>query len=450
MTMFSRTVLLLLATSLWWSPSLAASYMDKNTYSVQGETIMARRERNLDHWNSDTLAYYLDEYPGYDVAIMFYASWDQNSHALAPYWDRIATLVDAGNEQSRLIMALFDCELNDAHNQLCEALSITHYPTLMFVGSGPYHDTDPFFRTLFGSRSAGRMGESPVPNTVKFQGNWQYGDAILDWIRTMQALSNWHTWSTQGFGKRLRNFLLPQKAPNPPLPVGVPGVKRGGGEMAPTAPSGAADPARVKTLESQVEKMFNVTADYEKMLSRSDIMLASVLSSTADQQDMFTLLDQEKAWEAMELSGGTATPRHDILRNCVAEIALNYCQRVSTQAATELVDDLEKLGMTAEEMLAMEDLEGQVMDRISKAEPYCAILDTCVLTSFKEEACRPKTCPFENEAACRYLTACLDPSLQQEYAEALGLSLETPKTITAYEDDEDAADEGTQKKRWGM
>jgi hypothetical protein len=84
------------------------------------------------------------------------------------------------------------------------------------------------------------------------------------------------------------------------------------------------------------------------------------------------------------------------------------------------------------------------MDRISKAEPYCAILDTCVLTEFKEEACRPKTCPFENEAACRYLTTCLDPSWQQEYAEALGFSLET---ITALED---AADEGTRKKRWGM
>jgi hypothetical protein len=313
----------------------------------------------------------------------------------------------------------------------------------MFVGSGPYHDTDPFFRSLFGSKSAGMMGESPVPNTVKFQGNWQYGDSILDWIRTMQALSNWHTWSTQGFGRRLRNFLLPHKAPNAPLPVGVPGVKRGGGAMTPTAPAGAADPARIETLESQVLQLANKSADYEKMLLRSDNMLASVLSIAADQQDMFTLFDQEKAWEP----SGTASPRHEILRNCVAEIALDYCQRVSSQAATELVDDFEKAGITVDEMLAMEDLEGQVMDRISKAEPYCAILDTCVLTEFKEEACRPKTCPFENEVACRYLTACLDPSLQQEYAEALGLSVEEPKTITA---SEDAADEGTPKKRWGM
>ena len=63
-----------------------------------------RRDNKLDHWDSDTLAYYLDNYPGYDLAVMFYASWDQNSHALAPHWNEIAFNLDAGSSQSKLIM----------------------------------------------------------------------------------------------------------------------------------------------------------------------------------------------------------------------------------------------------------------------------------------------------------------------------------------------------------
>ena len=63
-----------------------------------------RREHNLDHWDSDTLAYYLDNYPGYDLAIMFYAPWDDNSRRLAPYWNRMAEILDAGSSQSKLIM----------------------------------------------------------------------------------------------------------------------------------------------------------------------------------------------------------------------------------------------------------------------------------------------------------------------------------------------------------
>jgi len=62
------------------------------------------RENNLDHWDSDTLAYYLDEYPGYDLAVMFYAPWDDYSNQLAPYWNQIAHILDAGTTQSKLIM----------------------------------------------------------------------------------------------------------------------------------------------------------------------------------------------------------------------------------------------------------------------------------------------------------------------------------------------------------
>ena len=406
---FSRSVLVCLSTVLL---CVSAQYGDQTTYSTQGKVATVRRERNLEHWDSDTLAYYLDEYPGYDVAILFYAQWDTHSHTLAPYWDRIATMLDAGNDSSRLIMALFDCELNEAHTQLCTALNIEAYPTMMFVGSGPYHDTDPFTKAVFGKKSAGIMGESPVPNTVKFQGNWQYTDSIFDWIRTMQALSNWHTWSTEGFGKRLRNFLLPHKKPKAALPVGIPGLANGRGGT-------GGGSAQVNALESKIEALTVSNDQMEKIATRSATMLDSVLAPTSS-QDMFTLVDEKNAWTKDTPPDAV----NEILRNCVMEISLDYCQRVGTKVATDLVTDLENSGKTVEEMLAMENLDQLVSDRIGLEEPYCIILEECILSDFKDEQCRPKACPFKNESACRYLTACLDASLQQEYADALGLSQE--------------------------
>ena len=104
------------------------------------ESTISRRERNLDHWDVPTAAAYLglhpetlkplpqfasaglpssstsdggsaellDEYVGHDAAVLFYAQWCKNCHAVAPSWDAIATHVKAGSRSSKLIMALFD------------------------------------------------------------------------------------------------------------------------------------------------------------------------------------------------------------------------------------------------------------------------------------------------------------------------------------------------------
>lgn len=81
-------------------PSLCdASTQSKQQQQQYSTRATARRERNLDHWDADTLVYYLGidettgkvspdhEYPGYDTAVMFYAQWCQNCHAFAPTWD---------------------------------------------------------------------------------------------------------------------------------------------------------------------------------------------------------------------------------------------------------------------------------------------------------------------------------------------------------------------------
>ena len=103
------------------------------------ESTISRRERNLDHWDVPTAAAYLglhpetlkplpqhaskelpssssdgsgddtellDEYVGHDAAVLFYAQWCNNCHAVAPSWDAIATHVKAGARSSKLIMAV--------------------------------------------------------------------------------------------------------------------------------------------------------------------------------------------------------------------------------------------------------------------------------------------------------------------------------------------------------
>lgn len=403
--MRSRTVIALLALSLCGPSALAVSYGGGATQSVDETQIVARREANLDHWDSETLAYYTEEYRGYDVAILFYAQWDRNSHALAPYWDQISRILMAGSSKSRLIMSLFDCEMNEAHGELCSKLNIEAYPTMMFVGSGPYHDTDPITKSVFGKRSAGIMGESPLINSVKFQGNWQYGDAILDWIRTMQALSNWHLWTTEGFGRRLRNFLLPHKIPNVPLPVGVPGV----GAAAATA-AFSNDAKKAKALEREVDLL-------TKMIVGGDRTIQNLLLPQSN-QDMFALMNEENVWENVRTVGASEQQR--ILYSCLAQMALNYCQRVSSKVATELITQAEAGGVASlEEILGMPTLEQDILNLVQEQEPYCGLMDKCVVSGFSDKQCRPDSCPFQNDLACRHLALCLDPEVQKEYAAAL-------------------------------
>jgi len=407
----------------------AAGYMERDTYSTKGQVRKVRRERNLDHWDSDTLAYYLDEYPGYDMAVLFYAQWDSHSRTLAPYWGKIAEKMDAGTSNSNLIMALFDCELNTIHMELCQAAGITHYPTMMFIGSGPYYDTDPITRTMFGKTAAGVLGNAPIPNTVKFQGNWQYTDSIEDWIRTMQALSNWHNWSTTGLGKKLRTFFLPQGIKNIALPIGIPGRVGGGsggssstGGSTTTNPSSSdsfsstASSKEVEGLKAQLEKAQDSVGEMKKSISRSSDFLDAILVNGKNASDMYTVLDQQKAWTSATNTNNMTTK---VLLTCVQELSLDYCQRFTTGLANIFVDDMMSTGKTAQEILAMENLEDLLMERVKQEEPYCALLDKCIVSDFAEESCRPNKCPFTNIGACQYLTSCTNPSLQKEYADLL-------------------------------
>ena len=101
------------------------------------------------------------------------------------------------------------------------------------------------------------------------------------------------------------------------------------------------------------------------------------------------------------------------------EIALDYCVRVTTHQTDELV----KLKTAVGTKQTLEELESELKELIRAAEPYCDIVEQCAVEGFASEVCKPSACPFQEEAACRYLSSCFDGSIQQDYAKALGLDL---------------------------
>ena len=107
------------------------------------------------------------------------------------------------------------------------------------------------------------------------------------------------------------------------------------------------------------------------------------------------------------------------------EVSLDYCQRMVDPVGTKVVDDLLASNISSEELMAASDnIDQLILDELSKHEPYCGILDNCITGDMKDESCRPKTCPFSNELACRLVTSCMDPSIMREYAEALELDID--------------------------
>ena len=512
-------VLLLLHRS---TPAHSASYYDQyssaqqqqsSTYAIES----SRRERNLDHWDADTLAAYLglttsseDDtkyvplppqehvYAGHDAAILFYAQWCPNCHALAPNYDAIGTLLHAGSAKSNLIMALFDCEQNSAHMALCKAAGVKNYPTVMYIGSGTYHDTDPVTARVVGrDKSAGPMGATPLElrRAVKFQGDWRYGDQVLDWIKAMRGLSRWHRLNTEGWLSVLRRGMFGMfrkpgaRGEAGSLPVGVPpklaDVRAGGGSGSSTVEANALK-KQVKTLEKEMVSYDKLIETSNEAVLHASYTIDSLLLPTKPKDgelgadcmaegssyppfvDVFAALKKSNGWDATAESSVTATDGDAegaalgaaaataasastesklsdeyILRSCVVDLTLDYCTRVSTRVTTEYLDELS--ATPDAEYPALSELDGLLSARTEEVEHYCVGFDKCYVDEFKEESCRPEKCPFKNEVACRYAANCLDPRIKKEYMDAL-----SGKIDTKAEGDRTAASTSTGTGAWGV
>jgi thiol-disulfide isomerase/thioredoxin len=429
------------------------------------DATIARRERNLDHWDVPTAAAYLglhpetlkplpqsgatsassadgavDEYIGHDAAILFYAQWCHNCHAVAPSWDAIATHLNAGSKSSKLVMALFDCEKNTKHMELCVAVGVKAYPTMMYVGSGEYYDTDPLTSTLVGKdKSAGPFGATTLKRTVKFQGNWQYADQILDWVTMMRGLSSWHLMNQRGPLKNFRNGIFglfhknsdKGKAGGMSLPVGVPPgfqpeIRSGSVGSSPELEK------KAKDLELKLNSTSKKAELYEKAVSHSNNLLEGLLFPSDATRDVFTILTARDGWfqNATTLPSGARNDEHpSILRSCAAELSLDYCTRITSKETTKYVEELAKIP-EEDPFPTMEEIEQHLVDRIHATEPYCSLVEACIVTDYESPKCRPEKCPFENKAACDYIQNCFGVEIQNEYGSALGILAEGESVAT--------------------
>jgi hypothetical protein len=263
-------------------------------------------------------------------------------------------------------------------------------------------------------------------------------------------MSDWHRWSTEGFGSKLRRFFLPKKKQNVQLPIGVPrdsfGQQRIG--ISPSSATsgggsnvGEASAAEIRLLESQVDQYKSAVEKMEKIAMRSATMLESVLFNDDSYNgggqghiDMFQILNSHNAWT----DKSSNTPEIEIYRNCVMEVSIDYCQRVANRVGSMLIESIDASGMSEEELVAaLGDFEATIMKQLTEKEPYCGIVEDCIANDFKDEVCRPSTCPFTNQAACQYLTSCMEPELMEEYADALGLKLTAGSTSSSTDGSDD-------------
>jgi len=399
---------------------------------------LPRRERNLDFMDADTLAYYLgvDAQTGepvfktkqspppapsvynHNVAVMFYAQWDRNSHTLAPTWDRIGQITKAGTETANLILGLFDCEQNQQHLMLCHAAGITHYPTLMFMSPSR---TFPHRPSLF----LGSGTNKALPHTTTFQGIWQYEKSVLDWLRTMQRMSGWSAfWSKQrrrgssSVGGWWQAASYDPSTANS-LPVGIPVTSGGGGVGGSSTASSTSSSSSTNT--AALQKLQKEKQQYEDLVLRSSILLDATLFPITEEEtssgDVFAFLHAFGGWNSTD-------PALQVIKTCTMEVALDYCTRLTNHKTNELVTAKMRESEQQQQSSTLAELEAELKTMIATAEPYCDIIETCIANDFETiEACRPSTCPFQKEAACHYLTSCFDSHVQQDYAQAMGLEL---------------------------
>mmetsp|Transcript_27417 Transcript_27417/g.42021 ORF Transcript_27417/g.42021 Transcript_27417/m.42021 type:complete len:505 (+) Transcript_27417:180-1694(+) len=488
------------------------SFVSCQTY----ETTVSRRERNLDHWDAETLAAYLgldpdtalplddDTYVGIDASIMFYAQWCKNCHKFAPVWDTIAQLVHAGSTEGNLIMALFNCELNDQHTKLCSGAGVTHYPTLMYVGAGPYHDSDPITSAVLGDKASGPYGPTILDRTVKFQGNLNIGDSVLDWVKAMRGLSTWYKWNNEvwlrglrdmfqnPFGKKRQDSDKSKDA----LPIGVPTGLKGGSSKSKTSATSSSTSASASSsvsaykLEKELKTVEEKLAASDKKLSNAELasthggyVIDSFLfpatetvsnttksifngtdakevgeeSATSVNADAFTKMIEFDGWDSSQESNGGPSNAF-ILKSCIVDLTLDYCTRLSTRKTTEYLDSISTLPDS--EYPSFTTMEAKLTALVAKTEPYCANFNKCYANNFKktEEGfdCRPTDCPFNNKAACAYVSGCLSSHIHDEYKDALD-KLDSANSTSAAEPDSASAASATPPKEktssggsWGM
>lgn len=393
---------------------------------------VTQRSGNIDVLDLETMEYYRDgtTREPFDVVVLFYAKWCQNCRALSPIYIRIAELLSAGSRN--LILGYFDCEADYEHATLCSTLGVKHYPTIHFYSLSGQHLPSP--RTL-------------PHHATEFAGNWQQGEAILDWIKCMSFLSRWHR---SGWGAHLRKWLLFSGAKPSPneestqLPVGIPPAVA----LERKTASLEVDVQMNRDLALRSSSIINVM-----LFPVTDVMPKPLMQDNyTDFPDIFAYLFTQDRWLVQN-----DTPSL-VLRTCTMEMVMDLCERLTNHATNEWVNNLKvtTIDEITDEQLAR--FTDDVMDAVHGREPFCALVEKCVIEDYMPPECRPLSCPFHDRMACRYVTACLTETMQQAYADALNVTVPLPgsyrgetSTITMGGDKRETGEKSeSAKSRWGL
>jgi thiol-disulfide isomerase/thioredoxin len=403
------------------------------------------RAGHIDLFDADTLSYYLQfnqsnkdndasvKHP-YDVVVLYYAQWCQNCRALSPIYIRIAELLKAGEAKSNILLGYFDCEANYEHAVLCEQAGITHYPTLQYISLAPDHRLP-------------RTHKKLPPHVTQFPGNWQVGEAILDWIRTMSFLSQWHRAS---WGKALRNVLFKKSSSYPQasvseLPVGLPPQIANQKQLETT------EQALNSTQALVTRTSYYVDALLAPLPCRDAHCMTESATKNVTYTDAYAYLDHTNGWSSM-------TPSAQIVRSCVLEAVLDVCQRLQVQIAEIWLSQQKPIPQV--EYLTQEQLEQfepETLQMMEEQEPYCLQIDQCIMKQLEPvEVCLPPTCPFQESYKCRYLTTCFVDAVQRDYADALGVewkpygSSEPTKKKQETKQQKQGEEQAPKKQKWGL
>ena len=367
------------------------------------------RNDHLDYLDVETVKYYIEnthETLDYDVAIMFYAQWSSHCHTLAPMWDQISRLLKAGTKESKIMVGLFDCEDTKEHEKICQQLHIKQYPTLAYFSmAGKNH----------------HLSMRSPRHVTQYKGNWQYGDALLDWIKALSALCQYHR---SGWGNKIRSAIFgssisstggrnQKKTLSEPLPLGI--------------PQSISDTQELQSLRKEMNKTVSLAVRTSAMMqvlflpARDKDNLYPILSDYhKNYTDMYAMLGEIDAWGKRSIHNADASI---VLRTCVTELTLDYCDRIATQYMESWIDTWPVNQTITDEVFDQYQL--QISQFINATEPQCyyyVVQNVCSTSNFTNMECQPNTCPFQDRTACRFLTACLTEQLQTEYAEALQLS----------------------------
>ena len=334
-----------------------------------------------------------------DIAIFFYAYWCPHCKQFSPYWNEIAKYQEK-QEVKNIKYYSFDCEESKIHSEICDVISITQYPTIIYFGYGSYYQNHMISNLFFGK-------QTPVNRLVKYKADYD-PDIIKDWTNMMSGISRSHQlWDS--IAKKLGFRTKKDK------------------ELE----------AKVKTLEELVEVLQN---------SNNQLLGQEKTSKDFNQN--------EGKYQGIDHNGYKDTNLEDIPLTELENL-LNNLSEGNTEALDEALGPIESNQYNTKDPFVIlfknnYNLETQlpllscVVDftadycALPKAsnEEFCNILVECASEGFESSKCRPKKSPFKNKEGLEKVQTCLRTNVKAVYEEQLGqmdVSYPSPSDVSTEE-----------------